>query len=151
MNLNTILIARKTIQTNQANTHIFTNNLNNIFFINNHRRHPSSQQHPDKLLIIALINQTYWTNHMISIHKVKAHTLIFINETTNHLTQQSQLGVGLYLPRPTMPMPNQTKTQHTRHPRSTQPKPNTCDPIPHITILKVFVLPLKIPRTNHQT
>ena len=51
------------------------NNLNNIYLINNHIRHPSSQQHHlDKLLIAAIVHEIYWTAHKISIHKVRAHT-----------------------------------------------------------------------------
>ena len=64
--LNAILIAIKTIQNTQINTHIFTDSLNNIYLINNHIQHPTSQHHhPDKLLIAAIVHQIYWTPHMI--------------------------------------------------------------------------------------
>jgi hypothetical protein len=43
--LNAILIAIKTIQTTQINTNIFTDSLNNIYLINNHIQHPTSQHH----------------------------------------------------------------------------------------------------------
>ena len=56
--LNAILIAIKTIQTTQTDTHIFTDNLNSIYLINNHIQRPTSQHHhPDKLLIAAIIHQ----------------------------------------------------------------------------------------------
>ena len=46
--LNAILIAIKTVQPTQMDTHIFTDSLNNIYLINNHIQHPTSQHHhPD--------------------------------------------------------------------------------------------------------
>ena len=90
--LNAILIAIKTIQTTQIDTHIFTNSLNNIYLINNHILHPTSQHHhPDKLLIAAIIHQIYWTPHKISIHKVRAHTCIKGNEIADTLANEGNL------------------------------------------------------------
>jgi hypothetical protein len=54
--LKEILIAIENIQITQIDTHIFTNNLNNIYLINNHIQHPTSQHHhPHKLLIAAIV------------------------------------------------------------------------------------------------
>jgi hypothetical protein len=55
--LKAILIAIKTTQWIQLDTHIFIDNLNNIIHINNYVRRPSSQhQHKNKLLIVAITN-----------------------------------------------------------------------------------------------
>ena len=43
--LNAILIVVQTIQTTQTTTHILTDSLNNIYLINNHIQHPTSQHH----------------------------------------------------------------------------------------------------------
>ena len=90
--LNAILIAIKIIQITQRDTHIFTDSLNSIYLINNHIQHPTSQHHhPDKLLIAALINQIYWTPHMVHIHKVRAHTGISGNEMADTLANMGTL------------------------------------------------------------
>ena len=57
--LNMVFIAIKTIQTTQLDMHIFKNNLHNIFLIDNHIKHPTSQhQHPNKLLT-TIVHHTY--------------------------------------------------------------------------------------------
>ena len=54
--LNAILTAIKNIQTTQIDTHPFTDILNNIYLINYHIQHPTSQHHHrDKLLIAAIV------------------------------------------------------------------------------------------------
>ena len=78
--LDAIFIAIKTIQTTQTDTHIFRNNLNSIYLINNHVQHPTSQHHHHDKFLIATIIQKKWTLHLIHIHKVRAHTGIMGNE-----------------------------------------------------------------------
>ena len=87
-----ILIAIQTIQTTtQIDTHIFTDSLN-IYLINNHIQHSTSQQpHSDKLLIVAIIHQIYWTPHLIHIYKVRAHTNIIGNEIADTLANEGAL------------------------------------------------------------
>ena len=59
--LNAILIAIQSTQYHTRDIHIFTNNLNSIYLINNRIRHPSSQHnHPDKLLIAAIVIHITW-------------------------------------------------------------------------------------------
>lgn len=54
--------------------HMFIENLNNIYLINNHIQHPTSQyHHPDKLWVAAIVYHIYWTPHKTHIHKVHAH------------------------------------------------------------------------------
>ena len=90
--LNAVLIAIKNIQNTQQDTYIFTNNLNIIYLINNHIQHPTSQHHhPYKLLIAAIVRQIYWTQHMIHIHKVRAHTCIYGNEIAHTLANEGTL------------------------------------------------------------
>ena len=87
--LNTIFIAIKTIQTTQTDTHIFTNNLNSIYLINNHLQHPTSQHHhPNKFLTATIIQKQIWTPHLIHIHKVRAHTGIMGNEIADTLANK---------------------------------------------------------------
>ena len=58
--INAILIAIKTIQATQIDTHIFTDNLNSKYLINNHIQHLTSQHHhPNKLLITTIVHQIY--------------------------------------------------------------------------------------------
>ena len=72
--------------------YIYTDSLNNIYLINNHLQHPTSQHHhPDKLLISAIVHQMYWTPHMIHIHKVRAHTCISGNEIADTLANKGTL------------------------------------------------------------
>ena len=90
--LNAILIAIKNIQTTKTDIHIFSHNLNNIYLINNHIQHPTSQHHhPNKLLIAAKIHQIYWTVHFIYIHKVRAHTGIKGNAIADMLANKGTL------------------------------------------------------------
>ena len=80
------------MQTTEKDTHIFTNSLNNIYLINNHIQHPTSQHHhPNKLLIAAIIHQIYWTPHLIYIHNVRAHTGITKNEIADTLANEGTL------------------------------------------------------------
>ena len=72
--------------------HIITDSLNNIYLINNHIQHPTSQHHhPDKLLIAANVRQIYWTPHTIHIHKVRAHSCITGNEIADTLANEGTL------------------------------------------------------------
>ena len=76
----------------QIETHIFTDSLNNIFLINNHIQHPTSQHHhPDKLLIASIIWQIHWTPYTIHIHKVRAHSGIIGNEIADTLANEGTL------------------------------------------------------------
>jgi hypothetical protein len=59
-----------------------------IFFINNHIRHPSQQQHLDKVFIITIAHQIYWASHKVTIHKVKAHTCIAGNKIAYALANE---------------------------------------------------------------
>jgi hypothetical protein len=84
--LYTILIAIQGAQHHMQDTQIFTNSLNSIYLIHNHMRHPSSQHnHPDKLLIAAIVNHITWSTHKITIQKVRAHTSIIGNEIVEQL------------------------------------------------------------------
>ena len=63
-----------------------------MYLINNHIQHPTSQHdHPNKLLIVAIIHQIYWTPHLIHIHKVRAHTGIMGNEIIDTLANDGTL------------------------------------------------------------
>ena len=87
--LNAILLGIKNIKNTKIEMLIFTDSLSNIFLINNHIRHPTSQHHhPDKLLIAAIVRQIYWTPHIIHIHKVRAHTCIIGNEIADTLANK---------------------------------------------------------------
>ena len=90
--LNAIFIAIKTIQKIQIYMHIFTNSLNNIYLINNHIQHPTSQHHhPDKLLKASIVHHIYWTPHTIHIHKVHEHSSITGNEIADTLANEGTL------------------------------------------------------------
>ena len=53
-------------------TFIPTHNLNSMYLIHNHIRHPSSQHdHPDKWFISTIVNQIIRFTHKITILKVK--------------------------------------------------------------------------------
>ena len=79
--------------TNHPNIHTYIySQLNNIYLINNHVQHPTSQHHhPDKLLIAAIIHPILWTPHLIHIHKVRAHTGIVGNEKADTLANEGTL------------------------------------------------------------
>lgn len=80
--------------TNHAtrHTHVFIDNLNSIFLINNHIQHPTWQQHhPNKLLIASIVHKIYWTPHTIHIHKVHAHSCITRNEIVDTLANEGIL------------------------------------------------------------
>ena len=90
--LNTILIAVHNTRQSTQDIHIFTDSLNSIYLIHNHIRHPSSQHnHPDKLLISAIVNHITWSTHKITIHKVRAHTCIIGNDTADQLVNNVAL------------------------------------------------------------
>ena len=87
--------------------HTFTYSLNSIFLINNHIQHPTSQHHhPNNLLITKIVNQIYWTQHTIHIHKVCAHLGITGNEIANTLANEGTL----------KEKPTTTPRMHTIHP-----------------------------------
>ena len=72
--LDVILIAVQCAQHHTQDTHIFTNSLDSIYLLHNHIRHPSSQHnHPDKLLIVIVVNHITWSSHKITIQKVIGH------------------------------------------------------------------------------
>ena len=61
LELYTIRLALANTQDINHDIHIFTNNLNNFYIINNHIRDPSSQHHrPYKLLIAFIIQHIIW-------------------------------------------------------------------------------------------
>ena len=90
--LNAILIAIQSTQHHTQDIHLLTDNLNSIYLINNHIRHPSSQyNHPDKLLIVAIVNHITWSMHKITIQKIRAHIGIISNEIVDQLANDGAL------------------------------------------------------------
>ena len=90
--LNAILIAIKNTQNTQQDTYVFTNSLNDIYLINNHIQHPTSQHHhPNKLLIAAIVRQIYRSPHMIHILKVRTHIGISGNKIADTLANKGTL------------------------------------------------------------
>ena len=65
-----VLIALTSTKFYQCDTFILTSNLNIIYLINNHIRHLSYQHnHPNKLLILAIVHQIVWSTHNIKKKK----------------------------------------------------------------------------------
>lgn len=74
-------------------TFIFTNNLNNIYLLQIHIQHPSSQNnHLDKPLIAHIIYAIKNSTHNISITKVRAHTNIILNDEADEANNLAKLG-----------------------------------------------------------
>lgn len=74
------------MQNSSQDIHIFTDNLNNIYLINNHIQQSSSQYlHLDKLLISSIVYYILWNQHKITIQKIKALTRIKGNGLANTL------------------------------------------------------------------
>lgn len=90
--LNAILIAIQGTQHHTQDTYIFTYSLNIVYLIHNHIRHPSSQHnHPDKLLIAAIVNHITWSTHKIAIQKVRARICTIGNEIVDQLANNGAL------------------------------------------------------------
>ena len=82
-------MAIKTILIIQLDMHIFMDNLNNIFLMNNYIQHPSSQHHHlNKLHITKIVHKICWTPHKIHLHKVRAHSAIIGNEMIEVLANE---------------------------------------------------------------
>lgn len=65
---------------------VVTYRLNNIYSINNHICHPPYQRHHlDKQFISAIVNQTQWSSHKITIQEIQAHTSIIGNEMADQV------------------------------------------------------------------
>ena len=106
LELNAILIIIKTMQTIQLDMHIFIDNLNSIFLINNHIQQPTSQHHHlDKLLI------TTYTPYILDLtqnpHTQSASTLGHYWKQNNWHTSQR---------RDTKKKPTTTSHIHIAHP-----------------------------------
>jgi ribonuclease HI len=69
-------------------TYIFTDNLNSIYLINTHLKHPTSHNnHPDKLLLQEITHHIQNRTVVLYIHKVKAHKDIAGNEEADRLAK----------------------------------------------------------------
>jgi hypothetical protein len=88
-NLYALLIAVEHNKMLPKDTFIFTYSLNNIYFLLNLIRNPSSHyNHPYKLLVTRIGNMLKTSQHNFTIRKVRAHTNTVENVKADKLAKQ---------------------------------------------------------------
>ena len=79
--------------TNYTNepVHIFTDSLNSLYLLNTQIKHPSlHNNHPDKTILIQIIQMLQLRTQPTSLYKVKAHSNITRNEIVDTLTKNGR-------------------------------------------------------------